>query len=50
LAVEYTGGGNPSGVRHRSRCSLRGIEVCGDLHQMGKLGRLVTAKEAAALV
>ena len=26
------------------------IEVFGDLHQMGKLGRLVTAKEAAALV
>jgi len=26
------------------------IEVFGDLHQMGKLGRLVTAKEAATLV
>jgi predicted dinucleotide-binding enzyme len=26
------------------------IEVFGDLHQMGKLGKLVTAKEAAALV
>ena len=33
------------GVRQAIR-----IEAFGDLHQMGKLGRLVTAKEAAALV
>ena len=26
------------------------IEVSGDLHEFGKLGKLVTAKEAAALV
>jgi 8-hydroxy-5-deazaflavin:NADPH oxidoreductase len=26
------------------------IEVFGDLHELGKLGELVTAKEAAALV
>jgi 8-hydroxy-5-deazaflavin:NADPH oxidoreductase len=26
------------------------IEVFGDLHEFGKLGKLVTAKEASALV
>jgi predicted dinucleotide-binding enzyme len=26
------------------------IEVFGDLHELGRLGRLVTAKEAATLV
>jgi hypothetical protein len=38
-----------TGIGQTCQASIR-VEAFGDLHEFGKLGKLVTAKEAAALV
>ena len=50
VAKLITASGFDPGQRRRDRSVDPGIEVGGDLHEFGKLGKLVSAKEAKALV